>query len=120
MIKRIKMDSAFYPVEAFFNRLNHDDFIMALENFSNGRGYNPEDMTCFFPCEMVEDEGGEIHDYKYIAFWEYSSNSEVFLDFSDFMSILKKAVESEIKINAGAEEKINQLVLKISQYLLKI
>lgn len=44
-----------YPVEAFFNRISHEQFMGALENLSNGMGYNPEDMTCFSPFDIVED-----------------------------------------------------------------
>lgn len=117
MINRIKMPLELYSVEAFFNRLTHEQFILALNNFSRGVGYNPEDMTCFFPSDIVEDEGGSLKDYKYIEFWEYSGNEEVRLTFSDFINILKKASLSEIKLNPKSENKIKQLTKEIEKYL---
>ncbi|RCK54292.1 hypothetical protein TH25_03055 [Thalassospira profundimaris] len=106
-----------YPVEAFFNRLKHEQFMVALGNFSKGLGYNPEDMTCFFPVNTVEYEGGVEQDYKYIEFWEYSSNEEVRLGFDAFMEVLTRAAEKEMNENPDAREKIQSLVLQTRQYL---
>ena len=117
MIKRVKMSNELYPVEAFFNRLSHEQFMIAIKNFSNGKGYNPEDMTCFFPSDIVEDEGGEIKDYKYIEFWEYAGNQEVRLNFRDFISALTEASDSEIKLNPSVSDEIEELISKAKDYL---
>ncbi|WP_259779852.1 hypothetical protein [Aestuariispira ectoiniformans] len=117
MIARLKLNIERYPVEAFFNRLSHEQFTSALRNFSNGRGYNPEDLTCFFPADVVEDEGGEEGDYDYIEFWEYSGNQEVRLKFHEFIEILKQASLSEIDLNSGSENEIRDLISKTENYL---
>ncbi|OKH87707.1 hypothetical protein LF95_13215 [Thalassospira sp. TSL5-1] len=91
--------------------------MVALGDFSKGLGYNPEDMTCFFPSDIVEDEDGTVQDYKYIEFWEYSSNEEVRLGFAAFMEVLNKAAEREMNVNPDAWENIQDLVSKTKNYL---
>ena len=117
MIKRIDLDDELYPVEAFFNCLDHNQFLIAIENFSNGKGYNPEDMTCFFPSDIAEDEGNDINSYKYIEFWEYSESKEVRLSFAAFINFLRMASISEIEKNPHLSNKIKHLISKTESYL---
>ena len=117
LVRKIGLDleqrlSGFGPVEDYFNRLAYREFMSALENFSKGLGYNPEDMTCFFPSDIVEEEGGVEQDYDYIEFWTYSSNQEVRLGFAEFIEVLTRAAEREMNLNPDAKEKIQHLVMK--------
>lgn len=120
MTAHVKLHNELYPVQAFFNRLNHEQFMSAMKNFSKGRGYNPEDMACFFPLDIVEDEGGEEGDYDYIEFWVYSGNQEVRLSFQEFIEILKQASQSEMNLNPDSEEEIRSLISKAENYLASI
>lgn len=120
MIERIKTLSIPYPVKVFFNFIRHNDFIRALNNFSNGQGFYPENMACAFPFDLVEDEGGNIQDYDYIEFWNYSGNKEARLSFSEFIEVLKEAAQAEIKCHPDSESDINRLIARTEKFLNEI
>ncbi|WP_298261227.1 hypothetical protein [uncultured Litoreibacter sp.] len=96
MKQRLSLPDDLYPVEAFFNVLTDASFVKALSSFAEGWGYNPEDKTCDFPNDLVEEEGGPPERFSYIEVWTYANNQEVRVSFNDFSKYLVSALEAQI------------------------
>ena len=124
----MRLDQAPIPVQDYFTRLlDGGEFTMAMENFSRGKGYNQEDLTCFFPVDRSEDDGLPPDSYGEIEFWTYSVNQEALVSFKEFLRYLDWAVTKAIdaKLNSGSDiralqgkvtEKIEELRMAHVQY----
>jgi len=127
-METLKFSEAHYPVEAFFNRLLRTDKLAeAMKNFANGQGYNPENLTCFFPVDLAEDDGMPPESHNKIEFWTYSENEEVVIGFDEFTKYLGLAVslaegksperKSELRVLEGrVSEKLRELDVEYRAY----
>ena len=119
MRKRISLSPELYPIESFFNGLKDIEFVKVLEQFSHGRGYNPENLSCVFPEGLAEDEGGSAERFDSIEFWTYAGNQEVRVSFADFLTYVGAAVSEQIQAEPKQEAQLLEILglirLKIQQ-----
>lgn len=120
MKNRISLDEVLWPVQSYFNWLKPEEMMNALKKFSVGEGYFSEDHTCHFPVDQVDEEGGEITDYRFIEFWTYAGNKDVRISFDQFLEILRQVASEEAQSQPENADEINDLVAKTEAYLKSI
>lgn len=96
MKQRLTLKDELFPVQAVFNALDEREFAIALANFAEGRGVNPENLACLFPADIAEEEFNAPEAYDYIEFWSHSGNQTVHCRFCDFAIYVERAVDAEV------------------------
>jgi hypothetical protein len=113
MKQRLNLPPDVYPVQSFFKGLNGANLQVALEHFAQGRGYNPENLSCVFPDGLSEDEGGPPERFGYVEFWTYSGNEDVRVPFADFLKYIRLVIDGEIAENPENSARLTELEEKI-------
>lgn len=115
--QRISLPEHMYPVESYFNWISSANFLSALENFANGRGFNIENNTCSFPSDIAEDKDEDEASIRYIEFWTYSGNADVRVSFGEFEGILRKVAQAEIERQPQKAQLIDALLERVISWL---
>jgi hypothetical protein len=104
----------FFPIQAFFNELNDNEFISAVDCLTRGVGAHTEKTHCFFPGDLDEyavevEMGGKVPDgIEFSLEW----GEEVYVDIPTFRRFLTMACESYLKEHPEDTAIINELLAR--------
>jgi hypothetical protein len=119
MFKRINLEGTreyekFFPVQAFFNEINHLNFVDVVDHLTRGIGYGMEDSGgCTFPSDMDDYERYVEREGKPLEGIEFSvDDDDVVLDVPTFRRFLTMACDAHVKRHPEDRAKIEELLAR--------